>query len=284
MICPMSSTSTDGVYVNVRLLDVDGARKNGGTCWRSSACAPFGPPTAVRNPPTDYRYSAIIIGILITSMVFRKRDPVDISNPLRSISPTVDADVIRVLVGTHGPLTGLRVAELARRSYAQVRSVLHRLVDEGVVDAEQHGRTFSYRWNRDHVMADAVEVIAHAVDSTEQRITEHIADWNPAPRALVVFGSFARRDGATDSDIDMLLVRSDDIDEDDERWTRLRHTLARRVERWTGNPAQILELSATELSAAVRRGEDLVEPLRQDGRVLFGPKLAELVGSGGLER
>lgn len=37
-------------------------------------------------------------------------------------------------------------------------------------------------------MADAVDVIAHAVDSTEQRITEHIADWDPTPRALVVIG------------------------------------------------------------------------------------------------
>jgi hypothetical protein len=32
----------------------------------------------------------------------------DISNPFRSIAPTVDADVLRVLVRTHTALTGMK--------------------------------------------------------------------------------------------------------------------------------------------------------------------------------
>jgi predicted nucleotidyltransferase len=97
-----------------------------------------------------------------------------------------------------------------------------------------------------------------------------------------VFGSFARRDGGVKSDLDVLLVRSDEVAEDDERWSRQRHELARKAERWTGNRAQILELSATELSVAVERNEDLVRSLRRDGRVLCGPTIKDLVGSGGI--
>jgi predicted nucleotidyltransferase len=206
----------------------------------------------------------------------------DISNPFRSIAPTVDADVLRVLVRTHTALTGMKVAELAGRSYAQVRSVLRRMVDDGLVDAEQHGQAYSYRWNRDHVIADAVEAIARAAEGVERRLADEAASWDPAPVAIVVFGSFARRDGGVKSDLDVLLVRSDEVAEDHERWSRQRHELARKAERWTGNRAQILELSATELSVAVERNEDLVRSLRRDGRVLYGPTINDLVGSGGI--
>ena len=208
----------------------------------------------------------------------------DVSNPLRSIAPTVDADVLRVLVRSHAPLTGMKVAELAGRSYAQVRSVLRRMVGDGLVDVEQHGQAYSYRWNRDHLIADAVEAIARAAEGVENRLADEAAGWDPAPHAVVVFGSFARRDGGSESDLDLLLVRTDEVAEDDERWSRQRHELAHDVERWTGNRAQILDLSATELIAAVERNEDLMRSLRRDGRVLHGPTIKDLVGSGGLGR
>jgi hypothetical protein len=41
------------------------------------------------------------------------------------------------------------------------------MVDDGLVDAEQHGQAYSYRWNRDHVIADAVEAIARAAEAVE---------------------------------------------------------------------------------------------------------------------
>jgi predicted nucleotidyltransferase len=156
------------------------------------------------------------------------------------------------------------------------------MVNDGVVDAERHGQAVSYRWNRDHVLAEAVEAIAQAAERVEQCFADEAAGWDPAPHAVVVFGSFARRDGGVDSDLDVLLVRPDDVDEEHEQWARQRHDLAHKAERWTGNHTQVLELSATELSAAVERDEDLVRSLRQDGRALVGPTITELVGSDGI--
>lgn len=71
----------------------------------------------------------------------------------RSVSPSVDADVLQLLVRTRGRLTGLQVATLANRSYAQLRSVLHRLVADGLVDVEDHGSAYAYRCNRDHLLS-----------------------------------------------------------------------------------------------------------------------------------
>jgi hypothetical protein len=49
--------------------------------------------------------------------------------------------------------------------------------------------------------------------------------------------------------------------------------LARQLERWTGNTAQIVELTSAELDRAVEQGDDLIAALRRDGDVLVGPKL-----------
>lgn len=201
----------------------------------------------------------------------------DVANPIRSLSPTVDADVLLILVRTHAWLSGKRVSNMAGRSYAQVRSVLHRLADEGVVDVEQHGGTFSYRCNRAHVLSAALEVLADAADRAEQRVADEVRGWEPPAHAVAVFGSFARRDGGPASDLDLLLVRPDALDEQDERWRRQRYALARDIERWTGNRTQVVELSVSELRRAVDREEELVASLRTDARVLAGAPLDELL-------
>lgn len=141
----------------------------------------------------------------------------DVSNPVRSLAPTVDADVLLVLLRTRAWLTGARVAALSRRSPAQVRAVLQRLVDDGVVEVEQHGNAFTYRWNREHVVSDAVAGLVDAADQAERRLAGEVSGWDPAAHALVVFGPFARRDGGPGSDLDLLLVRPDGVDEQDDR-------------------------------------------------------------------
>jgi predicted nucleotidyltransferase len=195
----------------------------------------------------------------------------DSGNPLRSVAPTVDADVLAVLARTRTTLTGAQVQRLAGRSYAQVRHALHRLVEHGLVFAERHGQAFSYALNHDHVLAPAVTAATEAIDTLETRLRACLSAWSPAPTAAILFGSFARRDGNVDSDIDVLIVRDDDTPEDHRAWAAQRYDLARDLERWTGNSAQIVEVPATGLAVAVTRRDDLIDALRRDGRSLVGP-------------
>lgn len=201
-------------------------------------------------------------------------DPV---NPLRAVAPTVDADVLLVLARTHAPLTGARVAALAERSYAQVRAVLRRLVRHGIVTVEAHGNANIYTLNRTHVAATPLEQLAGAADEVERRIGAQVEDWEPSPAAVVTFGSFARRDGDVDSDLDLLVVRPGHVAEDDPRWRRACYDLARDIEAWSGNRVQLVELADRELAAAVAAGDPLIASLRDDGRALFGPPLRDLV-------
>lgn len=200
-------------------------------------------------------------------------------NPLRSVAPSVDADVLAVLAGTHLPLTGATVQKLAGRSYAQVREVLRRLARTGLVKSERHGNTIVHHLNRDHVLAGAVVEMARAADGVETRTGALASGWDPAPAAVVVFGSFARRDGGENSDIDLLLVRPDPVDPEDRRWTAQRYELARQVESWTGNVVQVVELSTAELAEAAERGDALVAAVQRDGRVVAGPRLRDLLAA-----
>lgn len=202
----------------------------------------------------------------------------DPTNPVRSVVPTVDADVLQVLARTHLGLTGARVADLAGRSYAQVRATLHRLVRVGLVDGVRHGRAVSYTLNRDHVAAPAVELLCAGPEAVEQRITEAVTGWASPGVAVAAYGSWARRDGGPDSDIDLLVVRPDQLDPDDALWATQRYALARDIERWSGNVVQILELSARELADATRANDDLVVGLRRDAVVLAGPPRELLFG------
>lgn len=194
----------------------------------------------------------------------------DLSNPLRAVAPGVESDVVAVLLRSHAPLTGARVAALAERSETQVRVVLRRLEKHGLVVAERHGQSYSYLLNREHVLMPGLEQIHQAMPTLEDKVRAVVQTWTLAPASLVLFGSAARRDGDADSDIDLLLVRHDTTNTDDETWAEQRHALARDVERWTGNSVQIVDLEESELATAVRRSEPLISGLRADGIVLAG--------------
>ncbi|MCU1364315.1 MAG: polymerase beta domain protein region [Acidimicrobiaceae bacterium] len=201
----------------------------------------------------------------------------DLTNPISSITPAVEADVLDVLARTRSALTGLTVETAAGRSHAQVRAVLHRLVDTGLVSANRVGNAVQYRLNRDHVLADAVTLAADALGRVESRIETFLVSAVPKPEAAMLFGSFARRDGDNDSDVDLLLVRPDRIDDADPAWSSMRGALADQVERWSGNECQIFDLALRELREAARRNAPLIASLRSEGRVVLGGSFEELI-------
>ncbi len=53
-------------------------------------------------------------------------------------------------------------------------------------------------------------------------------------------------------------------------WARQRYELSRRVEAWTGNPAQIVELSASELAEAVELDPAPRRVTTGRGRIVVG--------------
>jgi hypothetical protein len=80
-----------------------------------------------------------------------------------------------------------------------------------------------------------------------------------------------------ESDVDLLIVRPEDLAEDDRQWREQLHRLAERIERWSGNHASLREVSPKGLKAALRRGEPVIASLREVSIVLAGPEIADLL-------
>jgi hypothetical protein len=139
------------------------------------------------------------------------------------------------------------------------------------------GASFQYTLNRDHLAAPAVEILAGMRAALWDRVGSAIAEWDPAPAHVSVFGSAARGDGDVASDIDVLVVRPDGVDSEDGRWRAQIAQLADDVEAWTGNHASIAEVPADAMARLVREQQALASNLRADAIALAGPEVAALL-------
>ena len=199
----------------------------------------------------------------------------DLSVPIRCVVPSLDGPVLLVLARSLRPLSGREVARLVGPAGSQrgVLAVLTRLVQHGVVHREEHPPAALFRLNREHLATDAILQLSSLRERLFEQLQESVESWAVAPAYLGVFGSAARGDGTTRSDIDVLVVRSDDVNADDPVWTGQLHELADQVERWTGNPAETVEYDTGELSQLTAKGDPFVEQLLRETRRITGPPL-----------
>lgn len=203
-----------------------------------------------------------------------------LSRPWALIRSPTDANVLLVLYGTTRPLTGREVARLVRAgSQPTVNASLRRLTDEGVVRAEEAGNAYLYTFNREHLGTPAIESLAGIRPELERRLRAEIATWEIAPAHASVFGSAARGDGDTRSDIDIFVVRPRRTSEDDPGWRGQLERLTERVYAWTGNHAALSEVSAADVRRLRRERPPIVAELRQNAITLAGPAPTELLGA-----
>jgi predicted nucleotidyltransferase len=189
-------------------------------------------------------------------------------------------DVLRVLRGTTRPLTGREVARLVRSgSQPTVNASLRRLNAEGLVRADEAGNAFLHTLNREHLATPAVELLADIPSELRRRLRDEIAGWEIAPIHASLFGSAARGDGDTRSDIDLFVVRPGDVSEDDPGWRHQLNRLSDHVHVWTGNYAALSEISAADVDRLGRERPPVVQELHQDAITLAGSTPAELFGT-----
>lgn len=204
----------------------------------------------------------------------------NLGEPTQLVTPTLDGPVLTVLAHAGEDLTAGMVAARCRRgSEAGVRNVLARLAAQGIVSTRRAGNAVLYALNRDHVGAGPVVALADLRLVLWRQLGEAIAAWSPSAVSACVFGSAARGDGDDASDLDILIVRPDDVALDDEVWAEQLSTLSRAGTRWSGNTVQLTEFSETELRDAVVRREPLITELRSDAIDLAGRPIRECLGA-----
>ncbi|WP_081608558.1 nucleotidyltransferase domain-containing protein [Crystallibacter crystallopoietes] len=173
--------------------------------------------------------------------------------------------VLYVLSRADAEFTAPKITELLPEdaSLAGVRKALSRLTEQGLVLERASGRTHSYRLNRNHLVAEAVMAAASAKSRLLQRMRDEIDSWEFAPLAVIIFGSAARNEMRTNSDIDVFVALPDTVDEDSAE--DLITDLAGKISAWTGNDVRPLVYREHEIRPA-----PIFESILHEGLVVAG--------------
>lgn len=208
-------------------------------------------------------------------------DGMDLSRPLATLLPAADAGALSVLAATEAPLTGRRIAELAgERSHASTLRALTRLATQGIVHVQPAGRAKLYILNRSHMLTPAILEMTASTDAIRQRLSAAIEEWEVPCLHASIFGSSARGQTHSASDIDVLVVRQESLDSEEARiWDVQLSDLERSVFEWTGNPLSWFETTVGDLERALAAGESIFQSWRDEGIVVFGTPLASLLPS-----
>ncbi|MCY7287195.1 MAG: nucleotidyltransferase domain-containing protein [Cryobacterium sp.] len=190
------------------------------------------------------------------------------------ITPTLDAWVLRTVVQTTRPLSGRQIARLVEQgSLGGVQKALARLVEQGIVLADAHPSATMFTLNRDHLAAKPVIELAQLPTTLVKRLKDLIQTWVIQPQHAYLFGSAARQDGDTSSDVDVLLIHPATSIEGGNAWSPQVHDLATKIRLWTGNDAGIVDLSATDLERMQRNDEAILGSWEREGILLAGTEL-----------
>jgi predicted nucleotidyltransferase len=219
----------------------------------------------------------------------------DVSDPTRSVMPTLDGPVLAVLAAAGRPLTVGQVArEAVRGSEIGIRRSLARLVEQGIVRATLMGRNQVHELNREHIAADIAVQLSELRNRLWGNFRSEFEGWKVKPLYASVFGSTARGDGDESSDIDLFLVHpplagerkltrlnisittqiadalgsfavASEGDDAAQQWERQLDALREAVQQWTGNTLQIVDVSFLEWRHPAEAHQGLLQEIRQDG-------------------
>jgi predicted nucleotidyltransferase len=106
-------------------------------------------------------------------------------------------------------------------------------------------------------------------------IEDEISSWTIKPIHSSLFGSAARGEGDFDSDLDVLIVRPQEVSEP--RWEDQKYESGLRLRRKIGNDLSWFDVSRGELKTAKKASEMIFSEWKRDGIFLTGKPLLELL-------
>lgn len=192
----------------------------------------------------------------------------DVRRPLAIVTPTLDGDVLSRLARADASFTPGQLQRLIPdASIEGIRRVLKRLAGQGIVLATRVGDTaVAYSLNREHLGSGAVIELAEMVEELSRRITEQINAWRHRPVYAAIFGSWARGEATTTSDVDLFLIRPREAPDDE--WDEQIGELERAVWKWTGNDARAFVIDEDRLPEMA--SEPVLADIASEGVTVHG--------------
>lgn len=178
--------------------------------------------------------------------------------------------VLRVLVNVTIPLNASQIAVHAGITRPAVATVLENLAAMGIVRSSSAGKANVHQLIRENIYT---ERLIGPLFSAEERIPDDLElDLRQAFSSLaesgVLFGSYARGDQGSDSDVDLILVASDATNKT--ALDEVVFTYASGFRARYGAALSAMTYEVTEANTLWRTAPAFHESLKRDGLVLWG--------------
>ena len=192
----------------------------------------------------------------------------NLSHPAFDVFGENEGRVLHRLAVLSDGATGRRIHRLAGvPALRTTQMILERFTRIGLVNMRPVGNSNEYSVNRGHVLWDPISRVLESAAVVENGLTDILsAVFGERLVGAALYGSFARGEADADSDIDILIVHADD--DPAVGLVDLIEDASERIRILTGNDAQLLPMSGSELRNLVAREDPLVGSLRADGRSL----------------
>ena len=154
-------------------------------------------------------------------------------------------------------LLGFALPPLLQLAQVTPLRALRRLSDQGLVHVEAAGRAHLYRLNRDHVLTAPLIEMASATTRLRHQLADRVSTWQVPALHVSLYGSVARGEATSSSDVDVLVVRPESLDPAHVGiWEDQLAALEIEVYSWTGNHLSwldtTLKLSLIHISEPTR--------------------------------
>jgi predicted nucleotidyltransferase len=199
---------------------------------------------------------------------------VDFKRPVQAVVPGSQGRILAVLAETTGELSLRTIARLAGVSPAQASRILPQLVQLGMVERREAPPTALFHFVHENIASLFVLGLSRSRDYVLGELGRRAETLRVRPLSVVVFGSLARGEAEESSDVDVLIVRPEGLDDDG--WSASVEEWRRSARLLTGNQVEVLEAEASEVGRLLRSHKPLWKDIARDGVVVFGTGLEEL--------
>lgn len=191
-----------------------------------------------------------------------------LQHPFEIITPTLDGDVLMVLAGGEDWFGVSTINDLIpQRSDEGIRKTLKRLVSVGIAEELTAGRSHLYRLNREHLGAELIIHLASLKHTFLSQIHAVISSWEIKPIFVALFGSAARGEMETGSDIDLFVIQPNGTS--DSLWERHVTGLAEQATKWIGSDVRPLVYTESEISQSAGT-QTVLDDIADEGIPVFG--------------
>jgi predicted nucleotidyltransferase len=200
------------------------------------------------------------------------------------LGTTTKVRVLRALIPLDSPVSGNEAQRLAGvRSSAGTWNALDELTELAILSREQTRGSHLYRINREHELYPSLAALFEVESGRASRLREwlrrQLAEVNQteAIRSVILYGSNARAEATSHSDVDLLVVTTSE-----EGIPAVRDALlagAPVLETQTGLRISPYVLAERRVAERHRDGDPLMRTIADEGRVLLGDPLQEVATS-----